>query len=171
MIIFQTVSRTDIDISVFSVGIVIYGASRNTLLHHLHIRSTNGVELNKGKIQRVLGISWIRRESDGNNVTLSRSRRLALHAASPEGGWPGWWSSSQGYFLGSSSQGSFRWAPHLEGLLRAQDQGLGCPGFGHNGNTCKSPMSTVLSGLKHQASKIHYNSIDSVTLCPHEFPF
>ena len=108
MIIFQTVSRTDIDISVFSVGIVIYGASRNTLLHHLHIWSTNGVELNKGKIQRVLVISWIRRKSDGNNVTLSRSRRLALHAASPEGGWPGWWSSSQGYFLGSSSQGSFR---------------------------------------------------------------
>ena len=61
-------------------------------------------------------------------------------------------------------------APHLEGVLRAQDQGLGCPGFGHNGNTCKSPVSTVLSGLM-EASKIYYNSIDSVTLCPHEFPF
>lgn len=47
-------------------------------------------------------------------------------------------------------------APHLKGLvggasspfkglLRVQDQGLGCPGFGHNGSTCKSPLSTVLS--------------------------
>ena len=36
---------------------------------------------------------------------------------------------------------------HLEGLLRAEDQGLGCPGLGHNDNTCNSPVSTVLSGL------------------------
>ena len=90
------------------MGIVIYGTSRNTLLQHLHILSTNGVELNESTIQRILGISWMRRKSDGNNVTLSRSWRLALHAASSEGGWPGWWSSYQGYFLGSSSQESFR---------------------------------------------------------------
>ena len=35
----------------------------------------------------------------------------------------------------------------FKGLFRVQDQGLGCPGFGHNGSTCKSPLSTVLSGL------------------------
>ena len=56
---------------------------------------------------RILGISWTKRKSDGDNVTLSHSRRLAPHAASSEGGWPGWWSSAQGYFMGSSSQGSF----------------------------------------------------------------
>ena len=44
--------------------------------------------------------------------------------------------------------------PRFKDILRAQDQSLGCPGFGHNGNTCKSPMSTVLPGLR-EASKKH----------------
>ena len=35
----------------------------------------------------------------------------------------------------------------FKGLLRVQDQGLGCPCFCHNGSTCKSSVSTVLSGL------------------------
>ena len=40
------------------------------------------------------------------------------------------------------------WAPHLQGLRGVQDQGLGCSGLGHNGNACKSPVSTVLSGRR-----------------------